>query len=207
MLLRDEHHVLHSPAGWVVRAGCRCSTHPPTHLLTVARTHAPATLPSFPCQVLSPATIVAVDLPALMLLDLPGLAAFILGVLSEEFAWVAKSFPVAFGVSRPATVPALQLLLSGLCMHHACNVSSGRSCCMHQMILRLSCICLCSLPHPSGRHHPPPHHHACSCCCGQKMPWQPPGPAAALSAAPSPPPPPWATPTRSKMQLPAATPA
>lgn len=47
---------------------------------------------------LSPATIVAVDLAALSLLDLPCLVAFILGVLADEFGWVAKSFPVPFEV-------------------------------------------------------------------------------------------------------------
>lgn len=52
-----------------------------------------------PIQVLSPATILAIDLAALTLLDLPCLVAVILGVLAEEFGWIAKSFPQAFGVS------------------------------------------------------------------------------------------------------------
>jgi hypothetical protein len=60
-------------------------------------------------QVLSPATILAVDLAALTLLDLPCLVAVILGVLAEEFGWIAKSFPQAFGV-RALNVP-YQLLL------------------------------------------------------------------------------------------------
>lgn len=51
-------------------------------------------------QVLSPAAILAVDLAALTLLDLPCLVAVILGVLADEFGWIAKSFPQAFGVSR-----------------------------------------------------------------------------------------------------------
>lgn len=50
-------------------------------------------------QVLSPATILAIDLAALTLLDLPCLVAFMLGVLADEFGWVAKSFPQAFSVS------------------------------------------------------------------------------------------------------------
>jgi hypothetical protein len=53
----------------------------------------------YPMQVLSPATILAVDLAALTLLDLPCLVAVILGVLVDEFGWIAKSFPQAFGVS------------------------------------------------------------------------------------------------------------
>lgn len=50
-------------------------------------------------QVLSPATILAVDRAALTLLDLPCLVAVILGVLADEFGWIAKSFPQAFSVS------------------------------------------------------------------------------------------------------------
>lgn len=52
-----------------------------------------------PLQVLSPATILAIDLEALTLLDLPCLVAVILGVLADEFGWIAKSFPQAFSVS------------------------------------------------------------------------------------------------------------
>lgn len=40
-----------------------------------------------------------VDVAALWLLDLPSLVALALGVLAEEFGWIAKSFPQAFSVS------------------------------------------------------------------------------------------------------------
>jgi hypothetical protein len=42
----------------------------------------------------------AVDVMALQLLDLPSLVALALGVLAEEFGWIAKSFPQAFSVSE-----------------------------------------------------------------------------------------------------------
>lgn len=48
----------------------------------------------------------AVDVMALQLLDLPSLVALALGVLAEEFGWIAKSFPQAFSVSDRVTVPA-----------------------------------------------------------------------------------------------------
>lgn len=51
------------------------------------------------CQVLSPTTAATVDVAALWLLDLPSLVALALGVLAEEFGWIAKSFPQAFSVS------------------------------------------------------------------------------------------------------------
>jgi hypothetical protein len=61
-----------------------------------------------PWQVLSPATILAIDLAAVTLLDVPCLAAFILGVLADEFGWVAKSFPQAFSVSASGEGVLLQ---------------------------------------------------------------------------------------------------
>jgi hypothetical protein len=73
-------------------------------------------------QVLSPGTILAVDLAALTLLDLPCLVAVILGVLADEFGWVAKSFPQAFSVSvwrlwTSAAAAALHLVVStGYCI-------------------------------------------------------------------------------------------
>ncbi|WIA12623.1 hypothetical protein OEZ85_006280 [Tetradesmus obliquus] len=48
--------------------------------------------------VLSPAMAAAVDVMALQLLDLPSLVALALGVLAEEFGWIAKSFPQAFSL-------------------------------------------------------------------------------------------------------------
>lgn len=50
-------------------------------------------------QVLSPTLAAKVDVAALWLLDLPSLVALALGVLAEEFGWIAKSFPQAFSVS------------------------------------------------------------------------------------------------------------
>lgn len=63
-------------------------------------------------QVLSPATIAAIDLATLNLLDLPGLVAFILGVLADEFSWIAKSFPQPFSVrfSLPAHLHLCMIL-------------------------------------------------------------------------------------------------
>lgn len=46
----------------------------------------------------------AVDVAALWLLDLPALVALVLGVLHEEFFWIAKAFPHVFGVSLCAAV-------------------------------------------------------------------------------------------------------
>jgi hypothetical protein len=57
-------------------------------------------LSPFCYQVLSPAMAAAVDVMALQLLDLPSLVALALGVLAEEFGWIAKSFPQAFSVSH-----------------------------------------------------------------------------------------------------------
>lgn len=73
-------------------------------------------------QVLSPATIVAIDLAALTLLDLPCLVAFVLGVLADEFGWIAKSFPQAFSVSgRPGVAAATM----SLCTLFAVQVFDG----------------------------------------------------------------------------------
>jgi hypothetical protein len=77
-----------------------------------------------PVQVLSPASIMAVDLSALMLLDLPCLVAFILGLLADEFGWLAKSFPQPFSVSCAGGVGmgGLEQLLkhwTPLCKHRA----------------------------------------------------------------------------------------
>eukprot|EP00775_Hariotina_reticulata_P006353 gene6353-6586_t len=47
---------------------------------------------------LSPAVVAAVDVAALWLLDLPALVALVLGVLHEEFFWIAKAFPHVFGL-------------------------------------------------------------------------------------------------------------
>lgn len=48
---------------------------------------------------MSPDIATKVDVAALWLLDLSSLVALVLGVLAEEFAWIAKSFPLVFNVS------------------------------------------------------------------------------------------------------------
>jgi hypothetical protein len=60
-------------------------------------------------QVLSPAMAAAVDVTALQLLDLPSLVALALGVLAEEFGWIAKSFPQAFSVSKLCSCKSVTL--------------------------------------------------------------------------------------------------
>jgi hypothetical protein len=82
-------------------------------------------------QVLSPAAILAIDLAALTLLDLPCLVAVILGVLADEFGWIAKSFPQAFGVRIQSEVdlkPMPACWHSSNCINRCCMFCRWEGC-------------------------------------------------------------------------------